>query len=220
MNIPSEVLPTGLMLTSHLALVTLGVVAVRQAPWRALTANSMQHVLGGALVSLLLLWSFRAGVTPGLGYHFLGVTVLTLMFGWSLATLAVITLGLGLAVSGKLDWYELSLTMLLTGVLPVTISYLIQRWVTRRLPTNPFVYIFVCGFFGAIFAALVTVLAVVGVLVLLDAYSFSRIAREYLPFLPLYLFPEGLMNGMLTAVFVGLKPEWLRTFDEARYFRS
>mgnify|MGYP000084126520 CR=1 FL=1 len=57
-------------------------------------------------------------------------------------------------------------------------------------------------------------------LVALDVYPFERIAREYLPFLPLYLFPEGLMNGMLTAVFVGMKPEWLRSFDESRYFRS
>lgn len=220
MNFPTELLPAGLRLLAHLLLVACCLVALRAAPWRALRANAMDHVLGAALASLLLLWSLRAGVTPGLGFHFLGVTVLTLMFGWALALLGTVVVGIGMAAFDRLDWAALSATILLVGVLPVVISHGIQRVVTQRLPANPFVYIFLCGFFGAILAAFVAVMAVVVTLVALDVYAFERIAREYLPFLPLYLFPEGLMNGMLTAVFVGMKPEWLRTFDEDRYFRS
>ncbi|MCP5086888.1 MAG: hypothetical protein GY952_08825 [Rhodobacteraceae bacterium] len=61
---------------------------------------------------------------------------------------------------------------------------------------------------------LVTVLLATG------TYTLDRIAYEYLPFLPLYLLPEGLLNGMLTAIFIGLRPEWLTTFDEASYFKG
>lgn len=220
MNFPSDLLPFELRLLADGVLAVCSLGALWLAPWRALRRNAMEHVFGAALVSLLLLWSFHAGVSPGLGFHFLGVTVLTLMFGWALALLGTVAVGVGMALFGRLDWPALAMTILLVGVLPVLVSQLVQRLVTERLPANPFVYIFLCGFFGAIFAALCAVMAVVGTLVALDVYPFERIAREYLPFLPLYLFPEGLMNGMLTAVFVGMKPEWLRSFDESRYFRS
>lgn len=220
MNFPSELLPFELRLLADALLVAGCLVALYCAPWRALRRNAMEHVLGAALVSLLLLWSFHAGVSPGLGFHFLGVTVLTLMFGWALALLGTVVIGIGMALFARLDWAALAATILLVGVLPVLVSHGIQRLVTQRLPANPFIYIFLCGFFGAILSALCAVMAVVVTLVALDVYPFERIAYEYLPFLPLYLFPEGLMNGMLTAVFVGMKPEWLRSFDESRYFRS
>jgi uncharacterized membrane protein len=62
-------------------------------------------------------------------------------------------------------------------------------------------------------------LAIVGVLIVSQAYPLHRIASEYLPFLPLYLFPEGFLNGMLATVFIGLRPQWLKTFDEQSYLQ-
>ena len=63
--------------------------AVRNAPWRVLLANRvLQHMLFGATVLLTVMWSIRAGISPGLGIHFLGLTVLTLVFGWDLAILS------------------------------------------------------------------------------------------------------------------------------------
>jgi uncharacterized membrane protein len=88
-----------------------------------------------------------------------------------------------------------------------------------HLPHHVFIYIFLCAFFGAILTAALTVFGLVGVLTATQTYSLTRIAEEYLPFLPLYLFPEGLLNGMLTTIFVGLRPQWLSTFDDEIYLK-
>ena len=57
----------------------------------------------------------------------------------------------------------------------------------------------------------------VGLLVANNVYSFDEIVQSYLPFLPLFLFPEGFLNGMLITVFIGIRPHWLKTFDEESY---
>ncbi len=219
MNVPVDLLPSGLLLTANCLVVLLLVVALWLAPWRQFRAGNAQHVFLGAVVALLLLWRFDVGVTPGLGFHFLGVTVFTLMFGWSLAVIGVGLAALGLVVSSAADLEPMALNVLLLGILPVSVSYGIYHLVERALPHHVFVYIFLCAFFGAIVAAAVSVFALVGVLTATDTYGFDRIAEEYLPFLPLYLFPEGLLNGMLTTLFVGIRPQWLATFDDESYLQ-
>ncbi len=214
-------LPEPLSFAAGLLLAPVLAQAARRAPWRALHANRLERVYAGALVAVLLLWSFQAGVRPGLDFHFLGVTVLTLMFGWSLATLGTAVVGVALCAAGRGgDWEALPLAILLGGALPAALSHAVQRFVTTRLPHNPFVYIFLCGFVGAILAAGAMVAAQVALLAAANAYPFARIAGEYLPFLPLYLFPEGVLNGMLTTVLIGLRPGWLKTFDENTYLKS
>jgi uncharacterized membrane protein len=68
-------------------------------------------------------------------------------------------------------------------------------------------------------AAGAAVLALVILLVVTDTYTFAHISHEYLPFLPLYLFPEGLLNGMMTTALIGLKPDWLKTYDDETYLK-
>jgi len=108
---------------------------------------------------------------------------------------------------------------LLLGVLPVSTSYGIYYLVHRYLPRHLFVYIFLCAFFNAMVTAGVVVLTLVTLLVLTETYTFARISDEYLPFLPLYLFPEGMLNGMVTTALIALKPDWLKTYDDDVYLR-
>jgi len=44
------------------------------------------------------------------------------------------------------------------------------------------------------------ILVLVTLLVFAESYTFARISTEYLPFVPLYLLPEGMLNGMVTTV--------------------
>ena len=217
MSFPDALLPAPLIQMAHLLWLVVLVVAAYLAPWRALADARLQHVYLGAVVSLLLLWSFDAGVTPGLGFHFLGVTVFTLMFGWALAVVGTGLATLGLALNGSGGLEAISLNALVLGVVPVSVSQLIYHFVSGRLPHHVFIYIFLNGFLGGIIAAAVTVLTLVLVLVWSGTYPLARISQEYLPFLPLYLFPEGLLNGMLVTVMVGTKPQWLKTFDDQSY---
>lgn len=217
MHFPDHLLPAPLLLTAHVLWFTVLVLAISSAPWRQVHANRLGNVLLGAIAALLVLWSFDISVTPGLGFHFLGVTVFTLMFGWSLGIIGVSVATLGLAVNGVGGWESLSCNALLFGVLPVSLSYGIYHLVQERLPHHVFIYIFLCAFAGGILAAGIAIAGAVGLLVAAGIYPFDRIAAEYLPFLPLYLFPEGVLNGMLTTVFIGLRPHWLKTFDDESY---
>jgi uncharacterized membrane protein len=179
-----------------------------------------QHLFFASLLGLVLLWRLEAGVAPGLGFHFLAVTTLVLMFGWSLAVIgaSLVEIAVIWGVEGGVE--ALALNVLLIVLLPATISALVYRLVMRYLPHDPFVYMFVCGFFGGVLAAAATMFLRVGILAFGETYSYARMAAEYLPFLPLYAFPEGVINGMIITVMVVLRPEWLRTFHEPPANRS
>ena len=62
--------------------------ALLRTPWRRLKDSSAQHVLFGACVATLMLWTLQIDFGSGLALHFLGITTLTLMFGWPLALVA------------------------------------------------------------------------------------------------------------------------------------
>jgi uncharacterized membrane protein len=91
--------------------------------------------------------------------------------------------------------------------------------VYRYLPHHLFIYIFLCAFFNAMLAAGAAVLALATLLVLTETYAFTRLSHDYLPYLPLYLFPEGLLNGMTTMALIGLRPDWLKTYDDDIYLK-
>ena len=88
MHINNDLLPADLLFFANFIWLLVGLQALRSAPWRLFLTNSrLQHVFMGASVALFLIWIFEIGVRPALGFHFLGVTVYTLMFGWSLGVI-------------------------------------------------------------------------------------------------------------------------------------
>lgn len=217
MNLTDALLPADLLLIADFVWLLVLLQALRGAPWRPLLARSrLQHVFLGASLALYLMWIFEAGIRPGLGFHFLGVTTYTLMFGWSLSTIGVSLVAVGVTLTGG-DWAALGMNALLLGVLPVSTSYGVYYLVQRHLPHHLFIYIFLCAFFNAMLAAGAVVLALVAMLVLTETYTYARISGEYLPFVPLYLFPEGMLNGMVTTVLIVLQPDWLMTYDDEDY---
>ncbi|MBL8258409.1 MAG: energy-coupling factor ABC transporter permease [Candidatus Competibacteraceae bacterium] len=219
MNLTDSLLPADLLYLAYFLWVLVLVQAARKAPWRSFLARStLQHVFLGASAALFLMWIFEAGIRPALGFHFLGVTVYTLMFGWGLGVIGVSLVAVGVALTSG-EWSALAINALLLGVLPVSTSYGIYRLVYRYLPRHLFIYIFLCAFFNAMVAAGTAILTLVTLLVFAESYSFGRISAEYLPFVPLYLLPEGMLNGMVTTVLIALKPDWLKTYDDDIYLK-
>ncbi|MBK8181633.1 MAG: energy-coupling factor ABC transporter permease [Candidatus Competibacteraceae bacterium] len=219
MNLTDTLLPADLLFFANFVWLLVLLQAFRQAPWGQFLASSKrQHVFMGASAVLFLMWIFEVGIRPALGFHFLCITVYTLMFGWSLGVIGVSLITVGVTLTHG-DWSALAMNALLLGVLPVSISYGIYCLVYRYLPRHLFIYIFLCAFLNAILTAGLTVLALITLLVLTDAYTFTRISNEYLPFLPLYLFPEGTLNGMITTVLIVLQPDWLKTYDDEVYLK-
>jgi len=182
--------------------------------------NELMHVYLGSCVALMVLWSIKAGITPGLSFHYLGATLFTLMFGWELALVAFSLVIIGTTLSAGGAWSTYSVDVLTQGALPILFSYGLLRIAQRRLPAHVFIYIFVNAFFGAALAILVGSLAVAGLLGAAGTYSGEYLVSEYLAFSPLMMFSEAWITGMLIAIFVGYRPNWLLTFEDSRYLHG
>ena len=148
MNIPAGLLAPSWYWIADLVLAVLLWGVVRKAPWRRLSESARLNLWLGTVVALSVLWSIRTGIRPGLGFHLLGATASTLVFGPRLA-IAALALVVGSQVAtGTIALQALSLNALIMGVYPVGVSYAILRFTERRLPPHLFIYIFAAAFFG------------------------------------------------------------------------
>jgi len=216
MNLVSEHIPLWWDAVLWLALLVLGVAMIRRAAWPMLADRDNQRVFLVTSGVVLGLWLIRTGVKPGLDFHLLGASALTLMFRpwFAILALALVT-GAFTLHSGEYAAYPANL--MLMGVLPVAVSWGIYRLVDSRLPNHLFIYIFLNGFFGAALA-----IGMVGVASTLfaaatGAYTLAYLAEEYLPFYFLMAWAEAFATGMLITLLVVYRPEWVATFDDRRY---
>lgn len=221
LHIPSDLLPQGLLWASNILFLLCLLLAIRFAPWKALlNSQQSQHVFLGAVVLLLTIWGFKAGISPGLGFHHLGATLFTLMFGWSLATVGLTVTMIASLLLQASDWASLGINGLISIVLPIVSSYAILKSSQKWLPDNFFIYIFVCAFFGAAVAIALSRLSAITLLLLINAYPYEQLIEESLQYLPLFMFPEAFITGMLITIFVVYRPDWISTFDDERYIRG
>lgn len=208
-----------LLLLNLMAMAILGGVA-RQYNWAALReCRPAQHLFFGSVVVIALFWHFQAGILPGLGFHIMALTAAMLMMGWRLAILAGALAQVMLVLSGKLPLVQLGFVIVLKVALPVIFSYVFFLLVDRRLLRNPFVYILVGGFLNAGFTHAFADVLLSSVFWLADIHDGGRIWNDYLRYLPLMMFPEGVVNGMFISGMVVFHTRWLSTFDEDSYFR-
>ena len=60
--------------------------AAWRAPWLEVLSDSRrQHLLFGTVLGLFLLWLVRRDFDSGVSFHFIGMTVVTLLLDWPLA---------------------------------------------------------------------------------------------------------------------------------------
>jgi uncharacterized membrane protein len=194
--------------------------ALRMAPWRNFRQSEYLHVFLGAIVCLLLLWHMRAQVNPGLSFHLLGVTAVTLMFGWSLAVLASSVALLGVALNAGGGWDAFVINAVTTGVLPVSLTQILLVLIRYYLPKQFFVYILVNGFLTAGFVGILSGYLATGLLVWSGAYTYAELDQTFLPFFPLMFLPEAMLNGWILAAMVVFRPEWVGSFSDEQYLKG
>lgn len=221
MNLTSGLIPSIWLSLAVLAYLVLWLWAALGADWQGLRRSSYrQHLLFGGSLAVLCLWFMRAGISPGMGIHVLGMTTLTLTLGWRLALVASVVPLAGMVVLGQETWPAVAVSGLLLAAVPIGVTHLVWRLSERWMPSNLFAYLFVCAFFGGVLSVAVARLSVVAVLLLSGSYDVAQVQREYLLLLPLSMLPEGMVNGMLVSVLAVYRPEWLVTFDAKRYLRQ
>jgi uncharacterized membrane protein len=216
MDFVSAIIPEAWLTSLWLACGLLLFTLARRANWRMLADRDNLNVFLAATVAVLVLWQIKTGVKPGLNFHMLGATALTLMFRpwFALLSLALINLAITLK-SGQFNAFPSNL--LIMAALPVVINWTIYRLVDSRLPNHLFIYIFVNAFFGAAIAIGAVGLASTGFAALTGAYTFDYLLSDYLPFYLLMGWAEAFVTGMIITLLVVYKPEWVATFDDRRY---
>ena len=188
-----------------------------RAPWARLKDSEHLNVWLGMVVLLTLLWSLKAGVKPGLGFHLLGAMVFTLSFGPRLAFIGLSFVMAGVTLNGAAGPLAFGANALLLAGLGVGFSQFFYRLFFRLLPKHLFVYIFANSFFGAALTIICVGFSISLFLALAGAYPWDYLINEYFPYFLLLGFSEAWLSGMAMTLFVVYRPEWVITFDDSRY---
>lgn len=219
--ISAEVLSDTSLSVGWLAYVPLLIWAVARTRWVELFADSRrQHLLFGTVFALFALWLVQRDFDTGVSYHFIGMTAVTLLLDWPLALVGGFIAQVGLVMLGRQDLEAMGVNGLLFIGLPVLVTEVCAIAVERAQPKNLFVYIFCSGFFAAALAALLCLLAGLGLLWLDGRFVMPEWLEDFIGYLWLIIFPEAFINGMVVSALVVFCPEWLETFNRTRYLQA
>jgi uncharacterized membrane protein len=218
-NIVSSSIPAHWHWLLWLLTALIGGLIAWRARWSMLADRRNLNIFLGASVVVLALWLIKTGIKPGLNFHLLGATALTLMFrplfalfGMALV-IAAITLWQG-------EYAAFAPNLLIMGAVPVAVSWAIYSFVDRRLPNHLFIYVFLNAFFGAAVAISAVGLVSTGFAALTGFYRLDYLLEEYLPYYLLMAWAEAFSTGMIVTLMVVFKPEWVATFDDKRYIEG
>mgnify|MGYP003508151680 FL=1 len=214
-----------MLLELSLALIAL-ILALLLRPWRQLLsrrplvtqssgdASGLWTPLLATLVVLPWMWALPTLHQMPLQLQWSGACLVLLMLGWPLAVLTLLAVGV-------ITWLlspslSVPATLALTvwhGLVPATLAMGWGALLRRFLGTKVFVYLFGRGFFGT-----VVCLFIAGLL--------AHAAGEQLPGVQqelgkiarwLMAWGDAVVTGMLTAVFVAYRPQWLATWSDDLY---
>lgn len=214
---PALLTPAVHIAAAVLALLALA-VALRAAPWRALHAVPVrQHLLFLCVLALVVLHLMAFRPVPGISLHLLGMTAITALLGTSLATLAGLLAITVLALAGQQSWSGVPLSWLLGVVVPALATGGLLALLARSRVRNLFVFLLGIGFGGGMVAVLATALAGMLVLLLAGQGVLASAGWSHIAMLPLFLFPEGFVNGAALSTLTVYFPHLVRGFDEERF---
>lgn len=220
MNLTAETLGFSTLVTGWLILIVALLLALKTAPWfKVKNDRAAQNVWLGMSLIVFLIWQFSAQIADGISFHFLLVTLMTLMFGWQFALLGATLALVGLAFYVPTGWQAIGVNAGFMVLLPIWLTVLFVKLCDKYLEPNFFVYVFFNGFLAAGVSS-VLVLSVGGLVMLAnDVHSLEILSQVFFPFIPLMAIPEGFVNGMLIAVLIALKPQWVASFQDSKHLR-
>ena len=207
-----------LQISSLVCFIAIVIKACNRTLIDTLLKNTLlqQSCLVASLV-IAGLWSIKAGILPNLTVHILGMTTITLIFGWRFATLiATLTLIL-LLIFSELGIEQLGVTAVANAFLPIAVSYLVFLASYQYLARHVFVYIFVCAFLSAALCAALHIGFMSALLLWQDAYPWQQIYDNYTILAALIWFPEATINGMVITLLIIYRPHWVKTFYDKDY---
>jgi uncharacterized membrane protein len=212
------------------------IISVIYAPWRQLAAHQpRQHLLFATVLFLGLFWSMQVSVRGVIAFHPMLMTVVMMVFGWSLALLigaaALVVLEIYRVAfrSMTLDWdvalrqFDLStfpVDFCVGVVIPVCWAWAVLWLVNRWRFKNPFTYFLGIGFFGAIISCLLIGLGAFLLFFLTGSEVPLATVQEHFIIFLLMTFPEGFINGALATTLTVLWPDMVKTYRDDWFLRD
>ena len=211
----------------EVALLTLALVtALLMRPWRLLgnrkplvtqthgDSSALWTPLLATLVILPWLWTLPTLHHMPLQMQWSGACLVMLCLGWPLAVPTLLAVGaIACLLSPGLDAEAALKLSVWHGLVPATLALGWGALLRRFLGTKVFVYIFGRGFVGT-------------VLCLFASGLLAQMAGEQLPGVHqelgkiarwLMAWGDAVITGMMAAVFVAYKPQWLATWSDDLY---
>ena len=202
------------MLALDLLLAALAtVLALALRPWRGLGREGPPWPWLAWCAVLPAFWAADRFVAMPLVQPLSGACLLMLMAGWPLAVLALLPVAAVTMFIGDLSFAAALQRLVWVGLVPATLALGIGAALRRWLPHHLFVYILGRGFFAT---ALAGSLAGAGS-VLLHPLPGGLAADDVLLGHWLIAWGDAWISGMLVAVFVAFRPEWLATYTDRLY---
>lgn len=197
-------------------------------PWRMLSRQALEKdgpsepsplvtPLLATLVVLPWLWALPTLHRMPLQLQWSGACLVVLMLGWPLAIPALVAVGgIAAVLSPSLDWADAVGTIAWQGVVPATLALALGAVIRRLIGTQPFVYVL-----GRAFLGTAVCLFLANVLGQWSGHSLPGVEAD-LSLVARWLMAWGdaFVTGMLTAIFVAFKPEWLATWSDRLYLRK
>lgn len=202
------------------------ITALALRPWRLLAnARPLVHESVGAVSALwtpLLatltvlpwLWALPTLHHMPLQLQWSGACLVLLLLGWPLAVLALSTVaGIAWAVSPSMSAEQAQSLLVWSGLIPATLAMLWGALLRHFLGTRVFVYIMGRGFFGTVLS-----LFVAGLLAQAAGHSLPSVHHDLSNTARwLMAWGDAVVTGMMSAVFVAFKPQWLATWSDDLY---
>ena len=206
----------------------IALVALYKSPLGIFLRSPLNYLIIPAIVVLSLAWNLRAhlpsAATEGwvdLSFHFFGSSLLVAMFGlWPALVILFFVAIFGIfVISGNLT--EAATHYIFAGVLPAFIACLVIDMIRRFMPKHLFILILGNGYMAAFSGTFVCGMLIYALQQMLGLQSLSTVDPVgWIMALIILSFSEGSMSGMLLAIFLIYRPNWVPTYDEHAYLNK
>jgi uncharacterized membrane protein len=189
--------------------------AIALRPWRAVGPGGPPWPWLAWWAALPLLWGADRYAAMPVLQPLSGAGLLALMAGWPLAVLALVPVALITGGLGDLGWAETLHRGVWLGLVPASLVMALGAGIRRWLPHHLFVYILGRGFFATAAAGMLA-----GALsAVLHGVPAGLSIEDVLLARALAAWGDAFLAGMMVAIFVAFRPEWLATYADRLYLR-
>ena len=198
-----------------LALMSLS-VALWLRPWRMLQDGVLLTPLLANWVIVSWLWALPFLHYMPLQVNWSGAPLLTLMLGWPLAVPTLMGIGGMVWALTPADLDTVMALVVWKGLMPASFTVLLGAALRRWVAHHVFVYVLGRGFFGAVLCIFASSLIAQALGYTLPNTTPGLSAVAYW----LMAWGDAFITGMLCAIFVAFKPQWLATWSDALYLHD